>query len=340
MKKMFLFAAAAMVSLSSCVQTNEVYTGELNEMGFKSAVTRGIIQTQDDMTYDIAVAAVWDSGDTGNYTTYFSALEGKFVYDSGIELWKGEPARYWPTSGDMQFLAMSPYPQLATIETNTNPDGTIKNMVVTGVNNNIVDQHDVIFSDLLCVEAPQPAASSLLFHHSLAQINVAFKKTDSAAAVVVKSVRLKNIYLTGSLTITPGAITTNGLGEVEVAPSTAAWENGLITGCFFLDAASTSNEQGTLDYTLTTSYTSLVPQLVMPSTQGVIEIVYTIDGVQQIYEHNLTLDQHDQPIVPTPTWEMGYKYTYNYTINVNEIMFDCDVDEWKTPVVDGGSTTI
>ena len=87
MKKIFLFAAAAMVSLSSCVQTSEVYTGKLQEMGFKSAVTRGIIQTNDDMTYPISVTAVWDNVQDGNYSSYFE--NGKFVYDAGTELWKG-----------------------------------------------------------------------------------------------------------------------------------------------------------------------------------------------------------------------------------------------------------
>ena len=98
MKKIFLFAAAAMVSLSSCVKTSEVYTGELQEMGFKSAVTRGIIQSNDDMVYPIAVTSVWDDTKDGNFAGYFE--NAKFVYDEGTELWKGEPARYWPTSGN------------------------------------------------------------------------------------------------------------------------------------------------------------------------------------------------------------------------------------------------
>ena len=81
MRKIFLFAAAAMVSLSSCVQTSEVYTGKMQEMGFKSAVTRGIIQSNDDMTYPIAVTAVWDDAKDGDYAHYFE--NGKFVYDAG-----------------------------------------------------------------------------------------------------------------------------------------------------------------------------------------------------------------------------------------------------------------
>ena len=127
MKKIFLFAAAAMVSLSSCVQTSEVYTGKLQEMGFKSAVTRGIIQTNDDMTYPISVTAVWDDAQDGNYASYFE--NGKFVYDAGTELWKGEPARYWPTSGDMQFIGLCPYPANSSITPSYKTNGEIEKVV-------------------------------------------------------------------------------------------------------------------------------------------------------------------------------------------------------------------
>ena len=85
-------AAAVMVSLSSCVKTNEVYTGQMQEMGFKSAVTRGVIQSNADMTYPIAVTSVWDnpSDASGNYVVYFEGA--KFVYDASTTLWKGDPA--------------------------------------------------------------------------------------------------------------------------------------------------------------------------------------------------------------------------------------------------------
>jgi len=155
MKKIFLFAAAAMVSLSSCVQTEEVYTGKLNEMGFKSAVTRGIIQSNDDMTYPIAVTAVWDDTQNGEFASYFE--KAKFVYDESSSLWKGEPARYWPTSGDMQFLALCPYPISDVVHT-YKTNGELEKLVWGTIENNLMDQHDVLFSDLLCVDAPQTSA--------------------------------------------------------------------------------------------------------------------------------------------------------------------------------------
>jgi len=319
MKKIFLFAAAAMVSLSSCVQTQEVYTGSLNEMGFKSAVTRAIIQSNDDMTYPIAVTAVWDDAKSGEFVSYFE--NGKFVYDEGTSLWKGAPARYWPTSGDMQFLAVSPYPVNSDLVPSYKTNGEIEKFVwgaSSAIDNNIKDQHDVIFSDLLSVEAPQTSAQPLLFHHAYAQLNVTFKKTDSAASVIVQSVAVQGVNLSGILTVTPAV----------GAKSTAEWQPGLTVSRYFLPESATGVEDGTLDATLEAA-TSFAPQpvLVIPSAQTKIVIKYTIDDHEHTYTHTLS-----------GNWEMGHKYTYNYTINVNEIIFDCTVEDWIP--VDGGSITI
>ena len=319
MKKIFLFAAAAMVSLSSCVQTEEVYTGKLQEMGFKSAVTRAIIQSNDDMTYPIAVTAVWDDIKDGIFTSYFE--NAKFVYDAGTELWKGEPARYWPTSGDMQFIGFCPYPTKSDIATSYKTNGEIEKVVWGGtsaIDNNIKDQHDVLFSDLLSVEAPQTSAQPLLFHHAYAQLNVTFKKTNSAAAVIVKTVSVEDVNLTGILTVTPAV----------GAKSTAEWQAGLPISRYFLPEVATGVENGTLDATLEAA-TPFAPQpvLVIPSAQTRIVIEYTIDGHAHTYTHTLS-----------GNWEMGYKYTYNYTINVNEIIFDCTVEDWIP--VEGGNITI
>ena len=316
MKKIFLFAAAAMVSLSSCVKTSEVYTGELQEMGFKSAVTRGIIQSNDDMVYPIAVTSVWDDTKDGNFAGYFE--NAKFVYDEGTELWKGEPARYWPTSGNMQFLALCPYPVSSRITSSYKTNGEIEKATWGGIDNNLMDQHDILFSDLLSVTAPQTSAQSLLFHHAYAQLNVTFKKTDSAAEVIVKNVTVEDVHLSGILTVTP----------VAGAASTAEWQKGLPISRYFLPEAATGVEDGTLDAVLAADKAfAPKPVLVMPAAQTAIVIEYTIDGHAHTYTHTLS-----------GNWEMGYKYTYNYTINVNEIIFDCTVDEWKP--IEGGNITI
>ena len=133
MKKIFLFAAAAMVSLSSCVQSEEIYTGEVSEIGFKAAVTRAIISKQEDLKlYPIAVTAIWDNPNdaSGKYNVRFE--NEKFIYDDGdLKKWRGETAQYWPNGGNMHFLAFSPYPSSAVITNNFNATtGKFETMVI------------------------------------------------------------------------------------------------------------------------------------------------------------------------------------------------------------------
>ena len=336
MKKIFLFAAAAMVSLSSCVQTSEVYTGKLNEMGFKSAVTRGIIQSQTDMTYPIVVSAVVDSDvldGTDDYIPYFTNTDplakydnAMFAYDELTHLWAGSPARYWPSTGHMQFLAFCPSPTNATLKTNYNPStGKIENITVTQIDNNIINQHDILYSDLLECDAPQDGAQALTFHHALSQINVVFKKTDSPAKVTLKSVMLEDVFFAGNLVITPN----------EGAASTAVWTTpgeAFLKSRNFNKQEATSIEDIAIDKELSNieGY-SPVPLLVVPMDhQGKILVAYSIEDKVQTYELDLTTNGEK--------WEMGKKYTYTFTINVNEIIFDCDVDEWVPGNGDGGQS--
>ena len=324
MKKMFLFAAAAMVSLSSCVQTSEVYTGKLNEMGFKSAVTRGIIQTQSDFTYPISVSSVWENPNDGldKYLVRFD--NAKFVYDESLSNWRGETPYYWPNGGNMNFLAFCPYPSNATITTNYNAaTGKIDNMVITNISNNLKEQHDVLFSDLLSVDAPQTSAQALQFHHALAQINVEFKKTDSSAEIVLNSVQLENVFFVGSLTVTPH----------EGSASTAVWNHAAAEFSEHRYFLKSINVSGVEDKELATILShdtaySPVPVLVIPSAQTRMKITYTVNGHQDV--KTVDLSSYGE-------WEMGKKYTYKFAVNVNEIIFDCDVDAWEVVDINGGA---
>lgn len=340
---MFLFAVAAMVSLSSCVQTEEVYTGQVQELGFKSAVTRGIINNNDQMTYPIAVSAILDGSDDGvdNYAHYFvnnnaedkdvRPYVAKYVYEATKSYWKGEPARYWPTAGKLEFLAFCPYPKYASVATNLNATtGKFETMVIAGIDNNIPVQNDVLYSDVLAAESPTDAKATqpLYFHHATAQLNLTFKKTESQAVVVVNEVYVTNVKMHGTLTITP----TDTEVDEDRFTTLAAWSD-LVNYPMkkFLKPNAVELTDTVLDATLddATAY-SPTPLLVMPEAQTSIHITYTVDGHKQTYTHDLT--------VGGATWDMGKKYTYNYTINVNEILFNCTVEDWVP--VDGGNITI
>ena len=117
--------------------------------------------------------------------------------------------------------------------------------------------------------------------------------------------------------------------------STATWAtpaDEFAINRYFLDEDATGVEDGTLDMVLgidENNPSSPKPLLVIPGLQTKFVIEYSIDGVDHTYTANLSGD-----------WLMGYKYTYNFVINVNEIMFNCAVDEWKDGTIGGNNTTI
>ena len=306
MKKIFLFAAAAMVSLSSCVQTNEVYTGGVQEIGFKSGVTRAAVDgTTLPAGSAINVAGVWDAEGDGSYVEYFEPT--KFVDASGI--YSGQPARYWPNAGKMQFIGYYPY-GVGTFTADYTGD-VLAGYKVTGIDG--AAQNDILFSDL-CEVATVPAATQgLFFRHALALLQVNFLTSLTTEEVKIVSATVADVVLGGDLTVTAGGT------------STAAWSNtstpidhtfANVTTAALTDSANTD----------------ATPLLVVPAaTQTEMTIVYTLNG------HEMT------KVVPLATygaWDAGNKYVYNFSIGANQIQFTCEVKPWDTVTVSGGNIAI
>ena len=310
MKKIFLFAAAAMVSLSSCVQTNEVYTGGLQEIGFKSAVTKAAIDGTN-FEGSMTVAAVWDAEEDGSYVEYFAPHE---FAGTASTPWAGQPAKYWPNDGKMQFIACYPY-GIGTFAADYAGD-VLAGYTVTDIENK-GDQNDVLYSNLLTCDAPQSDAQALLFHHALSLLKVTFATNLPAAQVVkIESVSVADVVFDGDLTVTAGN------------PSTAAWsEDGTPEDYTFQGVDTTNQLTATPDE-------DAIPLLILPSKTGEkqtsMTIVYTLNG------HQMT---KTVPLADYGAWEMGKKYIYNFTIGAKEIKFTCTVDTW-TDVPVGGAITI
>ena len=306
MKKIFLFAAAAMVSLSSCVQTNEVYTGDVQEIGFKSGVTRAAVDgTELPAGSAITVAGVWDAEGDGSYVEYFAPT--KFVDASGI--YSGAPARYWPNAGKMQFIGYYPY-GVGTFTADYTGD-VLAGYKVTGIDG--AAQNDILYSDLCQVNTVPAATQALLFHHALALLQVNFQTSLTTEEVKIVSATVADVVLGGDLTVTAGGT------------STAAWSN--------TSAAIDHTFANVTTAALTDSAnTNATPLLVVPAaTQTEMTIVYTLNG------HEMT------KVVPLATygdWKAGNKYIYNFSIGANEIQFTCEVDPWTDVVVGGGNIAI
>ena len=306
MKKIFLFAAAAMVSLSSCVQTEDVYTGGLNEIGFKSAVTKAAI---DGTTFEgsMTVAAVWDAEKDGSYVEYFAPY--KFTGTASTP-WAGDPAaKYWPNTGKMQFVACYPY-GIGTFTADYTGD-VLAGYGVAGIANKTA-QNDVLYSDLLTCDAPQESAKALQFHHALSLLKVTFATNVPTEAIKIVSVSVADVVFDGDLTVTAGN------------PSTAAWSNEGTPETYTFQNVDTTNQlTATADEYAT-------PLLILPAAaQTSMTIAYTFN------DHEMT---KKVDLSGYGKWEMGKRYIYNFTIGAKEIKSTCTVDNWTDEVVGGGIT--
>ena len=316
MKKIFLFAAAAMVSLSSCVQTEDVYTGGLNEIGFKSAAVRADganVVSGTEFTGAMTVAGAWDQA-KGVYKQYFAPT--KFVKDGtndeGKNVWSGEPARYWPFGGQMQFVAYYPNAFGTFTETIDETNG-ITGYVVTDIENEDAQQ-DVLYSDrVYCADVPS-STQALMFYHALSQIQVNFKTNNDDANVILKSVTLHDVKFDGTLNV-------NCINDKSVASWSATSE-------------ATDHVFDTIPSDLTTALnTSATSVLILPAdAQTKMTIVYTHG------EENKELTKVVDLNTNGAKWEMGKKYIYNFNINMNEIDFTVVVKDWVS--VDSGDITI
>ena len=325
MKKIFLFAAAAMVSLSSCVQTEDVYTGGVREIGFKSAVVRDAIETTT-FTGSMNVAAAWDAdgeATTKNYVEYFTPT--KFTDKNKNNVWSGEPARYWPNVGKMQFLAHFPYNETFVVAYGDKGAITGYTATVTG---NKDAQNDVLYSNVHeCNCAPQ-AQQPLLFHHAMTLLQVNFatnlpNTTEAKNVVKIKEVTVYDVRFDGKLNVTGAANT----------KSSAEWsDHGDKTNYTFLNI----DPDYELGATVNPDKAS-TPLLILPSKtdekQTKMTVVFELNGheMTKTVEFNAGDNGYGD-------WKMGYKYIYNFTISANEILFDVEVDNWTVETITPGIT--
>ncbi len=306
MKKILLFAAAAMVSLSSCVQTDEVYTGGVKEIGFKAGATRAAIEGGKITEGNISVYGAWDAdGDetAKNWVSYFTPNAVTEFVDKGGNIWGGTPAQYWPNVGHMQFIAH--YPHNAGMNVALDAATGITGYAVAGIAAD--SQVDVLFSDLVTAKT-LGAQQSLIFHHAKALLKLVFNTTIDTDLHEVKlvSAKIADVVLGGDLNVT-----------VANPHSTAEWTTATPTKqeYEFTNVPTTAMVKET-NYDQTTS------AMVVPGNQTKLTIVYTLNGEEKTATVDLSAEA---------AWVMGHKYTYTLTITpkfTNEILFDCTVDTW------------
>lgn len=342
MKKLFFIAAIAGAALVSCTK-NELAPSvtEQEEISFAAPVVgaqtkvNGAIGAtyHTDESFD-----VWCVYNTTNGisewggTPYFNDI--KAIYDSSLGGWALSPKYYWPATGYLSFVAMSP-----SIGNATSYDQA-KGFQITEAWSQGATQDAII--DLMYSEPTFNCQKSsyddygdgkdddndsgnfkyngvdLTFKHALSYIT--FQIKTAADYSTTTKFRLNTITLSG-------AYTTGTFNQKVTDPWTEKTDGATGTYIAYTNASGLDfNNTAVAAPSETGKETILLPQTLVAGQQK-ITLNYQIstdngttwiDQVQEADLKNATVEE----------WEMGKKYTYTISISMTEIILDPAVAAW------------
>ena len=341
MKKLFLFSVAALAfcacSSDEVISENSVANQQPKEISFfalNKGATRAAI---DGTTFPTDLHMNVSALDLTNHREFFTPTE----FAKGTTFWEGTTKRYWPLSPvQINFLAIANQNVSAANDVTWTTTGTAsseaQSVQVVMANNYAAStaQKDFMFA----VGNGQvtkngntlsfPTKVDMEFKHTQAYLVFNLKAADVASqAITITNVELKNVYTQGTATIarqTPGtyADANTDLTWVRSAGATDAGNYRSVT-----------TTQAAISQALTTSFVEtghlmVVPNMTAADTYAdngttMLKISYTLDSKDYDLEYELDND----------IYQAGYKYVYNITFKLHEIVIDPKVTDWNTDAV-------
>lgn len=350
MKKYFILAAAALVTLASCMKNNVETSGpkeiSYNAVAAKNTVSKAIISTAYYAPTDPAFgiwglyqATNWSTNKAaananiwvGNHSTGASAQISNTTGDA-TGYWKNATTDYWPLSGTLVFMGYSPYAHVNSKAAISVTDTDKVTLTVTNFQSETgtwVD--DLMYSDP--VEKTendtkyQPDGSTnkydgvpVVFHHALSQITVLAKKHATYSGYTLKITDI-SLYIDDKATLTAKAAPDND----AVASWTEASNAATAT---ILD--NDSNADLTEEYVQQGSAILVIPQTLEASHEK-LTITYTLthNGITSSATKNIDLFVDDA----LESLVKNTKYNLKLDVSLDEILYSPDVTDWDgTPV--------
>lgn len=346
MKKSLIIAGLACVALAACTKNEVVSVAPDQEITFQTAInkasTRALISSTAYPTdVPFGTFAYFYPNTFGTETTlYINNAEVKNATSATSgSAWTTTPAYYWPKNGKLTFYSYSPYSISSEVSCESTTGLTITNHDV-----NANQTVDVMVADRIDNQTANGAnvgytGVPTIFRHKLAQIvNITFKtdknyKAGPIAAgskqffinqVDIKGVKQQATYTSGK------DVDGTHLGSW----STATGSNDYV---YFKEATSNSTE-------FTNTATELSgKQLIMPQTLSDTDdtkfvIKYTIRTYSSA---SASAYSDDVVTVEVPLYNalstshafaMNKKYTFNFTIGLDQIYWAPSVVEWETDI--------
>ncbi|MBR6458250.1 MAG: fimbrillin family protein [Bacteroidales bacterium] len=235
MKKLFFFAAVAVMAITACSKTEVLNNAQDNIITFQAAnyltQTKAVTGTEFPKTESFGTYA-WTAGTTGDY--FMNNVEIK--YDATNSRWAPVTAYYWPKNQTVDFFSYYPYDLTATVPTVTPTTVTYTDVDFTA------NQVDIMYADKAVKffdnadEVLDGTSANLVgvptyFRHAGAKvkINVILSYDYKVAngdttkwTVIMKEAYLDSIFTQGSVTLTLSNETATGLVPWN-KPTNSVW---------------------------------------------------------------------------------------------------------------------
>lgn len=348
MKKVFFIAAIASVAFASCVKNDPAPSvTEQQEITFVAPVVGPQTKVYGEIgaTYNTGESFdVWCVHNTTNITewrgtAYFSDV--KATYDASLGGWTLYPKYYWPATGKLSFVALSPSLANTTAYDAANGFQITSKWSQGATQDAIVD---LMYSDPTfdCVKSSFVNANKdndddsgnykyngvdINFKHALSYILFNVKTTEDYSATTkfrLKTITLSNVYTTGTFNQKapdPWTEDTTGATGTYVAYTN---DPGLEFGNSAVHAAAEAGKE-----------IILLPQELTADKQKItVNYQISTDNGANWIDQEQVVDLKNATVA---AWDMGKKYTYNLSIGMTEIIFDPAVTYWDEE--NGGEIT-
>lgn len=312
MKKFYVFAAVAITALASCTKSEVVYDQGQQEIGFRQ-FTGSMTKADSALSSYAKTMGVFAYHNGTNGTTTLYIDNGCFKETSTTGIWGGDQTKYyWPLQGTLDFTVYAPH-QATDVEYALKD----KKLTVT-IADNSGEQIDYLYGKVQYNGKTKTASPvPVVLKHALSKvtINVGASANDNGI-FTVKSVLLEDTYQAGSYEV---SYTTANDHESKVKTLGSTVD---------MEFVSSSPWEPTTALTDCTE-----SKLVVPSDQTSILITYKMAGSDAWLTASIALSTESS----VNKWETGKHYTYNITLNADEILFSPTVQDWD-PVSESDHT--
>ena len=342
MKKLFVFAASAMMVFASCTDNEIVYQNETpQEISFFSVANKMTRATQyaidgTAFTHDNMAVAAYLAAGTG--VTKGDFFDGTTFAKVG-EATNFTGSKYWPIQAStLNFLAVAPVETgvstvFGSLAFGANANSNFAGQAVVTLTSNETNQYDVMYANARKIKAntqSEDLTVNMVFQHALAWVNFTFKAT--SPGITINKVTVNGANYNGTLTIT-----NTGFNATTGMTLTPAWSNqsglaavnGVVPGKeVIIDNNQTKELTITSPATESETITWGKGLLVVPctATNFIINYSVTVGNDTHTYDYAYSTNL---------TWAMGKKYNYNISMGLQDIQIAPTVADWTdsdTPV--------